>query len=141
MSLLLLLFFSAVVFAQSVSITGKVSEKNGDPLPVANVVLEGTKKVASTDLNGNYIYEIVGRFQIYFKATQRILNMRNVLESYFKLLKSSALKPQILTNHNQYPIYSKQGKMNCFSPMMIKSYKFIYYSFNNIFNSIINKII
>ena len=56
MSLLLLLFFSAVVFAQSVSITGKVSEKNGDPLPVANVVLEGTKKGASTDLNGNYVY-------------------------------------------------------------------------------------
>ncbi len=53
--LLLLLIFSAVIVnAQSGSISGKVLDEKGLPLPGATVAIKGTTKIAATDLNGNY---------------------------------------------------------------------------------------
>ena len=36
-------------------VTGKVTDEKGDPLPGANVVLEGTRRGATTDLEGSYV--------------------------------------------------------------------------------------
>ncbi|MGD8777557.1 MAG: TonB-dependent receptor [Ignavibacteria bacterium] len=45
----------AFLFAQeSGTITGKVTDTNGDPVPYANIILEGTTIGAAADIDGNY---------------------------------------------------------------------------------------
>ncbi|TXD82297.1 SusC/RagA family TonB-linked outer membrane protein [Subsaximicrobium wynnwilliamsii] len=51
---LLLVFVVQISFAQEVSVTGKVTDENGMPLPGATVVIQGTTTGASTDFDGNY---------------------------------------------------------------------------------------
>ena len=53
--LLMLLVFSAlIVNAQTGSISGKVLDETGLPLPGASIVVKGTTRVTSTDGNGNF---------------------------------------------------------------------------------------
>lgn len=53
--LLVLLVFSAlIVKAQTGSISGKVLDETGQPLPGASVVIKGTTRSTSTDGNGNF---------------------------------------------------------------------------------------
>lgn len=53
--LLVLLVFSALmVKAQTGSVSGKVLDETGLPLPGASVVVKGTTRSTSTDANGNY---------------------------------------------------------------------------------------
>ena len=52
-SLLLFLLISAIGFSQS-SVTGKITDNNGEPLPGANVTEKGTSKGVISDFNGNY---------------------------------------------------------------------------------------
>jgi len=53
---MLLFLVSSLAFAQSGKIRGMVKDKEtGDPLPGANVMIEGTTLGASTDLNGVYV--------------------------------------------------------------------------------------
>lgn len=40
-----------------ISVKGKVTDRNGDPLPGVGVVIKGTSSGTSTDLNGNYSVE------------------------------------------------------------------------------------
>lgn len=55
LALLLLILLSPVVLAQNArTITGKVSDKNGMPLPGTNVVIQGTTTGVQVDINGNY---------------------------------------------------------------------------------------
>lgn len=42
------------VFAQSITVSGTVSDENGTPLPSVNVVERGTSNGTSTDFDGNY---------------------------------------------------------------------------------------
>lgn len=48
------LYLSGTLFAQTGSITGTVSNKNGEPLAGANITIEGTMTGAAADLDGNY---------------------------------------------------------------------------------------
>jgi TonB-linked SusC/RagA family outer membrane protein len=53
--LLVLLVFSALmVKAQTGSISGKVLDETGQPLPGASLIIKGTTKSTSTDVNGNF---------------------------------------------------------------------------------------
>ncbi len=55
---MLLLFFSAEAFSQSRAvISGNVSDQFGN-LPGARVTIEGSDKSASTDINGNYFFNV-----------------------------------------------------------------------------------
>ncbi|MCB9504082.1 MAG: TonB-dependent receptor [Deferribacteres bacterium] len=54
MHVLLAFLFTTSGFSQTITIKGNVSEKAGNPLISANVVLEGTNLGASTDREGNY---------------------------------------------------------------------------------------
>ncbi len=47
--------YPALLFAQdSGTITGKVADTNGEPIPYANIILEGTTIGAAGDIDGNY---------------------------------------------------------------------------------------
>ena len=52
---LILMLLSSVTFAQNArTVTGKVTDKNGQALPGTNVVVQGTSTGVQTDMNGNY---------------------------------------------------------------------------------------
>ena len=51
---LVLLCFSLGTFAQSITIKGKITSIEGDPLPGAFILQKGTKNGTSTDFDGNY---------------------------------------------------------------------------------------
>ena len=42
-------------FAQVKSVSGTVSDKNGQPLPGATVIIKGTSTGTTTDFDGNYL--------------------------------------------------------------------------------------
>jgi TonB-linked SusC/RagA family outer membrane protein len=50
--------FPVLVLAQDATITGKVTDTAGNPLPGANVILELTNLGAATDANGNYHFTV-----------------------------------------------------------------------------------
>ncbi len=59
----LLLFFVTMLgafplLAQSLTVTGVVSDTNGAPLPGVNVVEKGTTNGTSTDFDGNYSIDV-----------------------------------------------------------------------------------
>ncbi|MCK4921511.1 MAG: SusC/RagA family TonB-linked outer membrane protein, partial [Bacteroidales bacterium] len=60
--LLMILLFSAfalvLVFAQGVTISGTITDENGDPLPGATVQVKETFQGAIADLDGNYSLEV-----------------------------------------------------------------------------------
>lgn len=51
---LLLAFVVHLSFAQDKTITGTVTDQNGQPLPGVNIVVEGTTNGTQTDFDGNY---------------------------------------------------------------------------------------
>jgi len=81
--LAVLLFTSSVLYGQDYSISGTVSSKN-DPLPYANVILNGIKKGTLTDEKGVFKIENLpsGRYTIEvsftgYKSTIQELNLSN----------------------------------------------------------------
>lgn len=51
---MLLLLFSIVTFAQERTVSGKVVDENGDPLPGVAVLVKGTTKGGTTNFDGEY---------------------------------------------------------------------------------------
>ncbi|QKX03422.1 SusC/RagA family TonB-linked outer membrane protein [Aquimarina sp. TRL1] len=56
--LLLALFTSCMIFAQQKSISGMVTDDNGQPLPGVNILIKNMNKGAQTDFDGNYSLEV-----------------------------------------------------------------------------------
>lgn len=50
----LLLLLPMTVAGQQITITGKVVDESGEPLPGVTIVIEGTTRGVSTDIDGNY---------------------------------------------------------------------------------------
>lgn len=55
--LMLMLLCSVIVFAQNRTITGKVTNEKGEPVPFSSVVIKGSVKGISTDSEGNFKLE------------------------------------------------------------------------------------
>ncbi|WP_205959807.1 SusC/RagA family TonB-linked outer membrane protein [Flammeovirga aprica] len=53
-TVMLLVMFSLVTFAQERSVSGKVVDENGDPLPGVAVLVKGTTKGGTTNFDGEY---------------------------------------------------------------------------------------
>ena len=53
-AVILLMFYSTMAIAQQREITGKILDENGQPLSGASVVIKGTKKGTSADVEGNF---------------------------------------------------------------------------------------
>ena len=51
---LIMVLFGQFAFAQTRTVSGKVSDANGEPLAGVAVMIKGTKSGAQTDFDGNY---------------------------------------------------------------------------------------
>jgi TonB-linked SusC/RagA family outer membrane protein len=58
--LAVLMLFSALAFAQNRTVTGKVVDDNGVPIPFATVTVKGTKIGTSADASGNFSIDVQG---------------------------------------------------------------------------------
>ncbi len=56
--LAMLMLFSALAFAQNRTVSGKVVDEKGVPIPFATVTEKGTKNGTSADANGNFSLEV-----------------------------------------------------------------------------------
>ena len=52
--LLCLVSFGQTILAQELTVTGTVTDKNGIPIPGANILIKGTSSGIVTDVNGKY---------------------------------------------------------------------------------------
>ena len=81
----MVMFFGVETFAQNVTVKGKVSDSNGEPIIGVTVMLNGNNTVGSlTDANGNYSITVPANSTLSFScvgfATQEEqLNGRNVI--------------------------------------------------------------
>ncbi|MBU1820020.1 MAG: TonB-dependent receptor, partial [Bacteroidetes bacterium] len=55
---MLVALWSSVVYAQNITVTGKVTSADGSALPGASVLLKGTTKGVPTDMQGNFSIEV-----------------------------------------------------------------------------------
>ena len=62
----ILMMMPVAAFSQTVAISGIVTDQQGNPLPGANVYIEGTSAGAAADLEGrfNFQYQASGEFKI-----------------------------------------------------------------------------
>lgn len=56
------------VGAQNIKVTGKVTDKNGEPVIGASVLLKGTKTGAATNIDGSYDISVPGNGVLVFSA-------------------------------------------------------------------------
>lgn len=62
----LLLFCQTYVFAQNVSVTGKVTDSENLPLPAVSIKVSGTTQGTSTDVNGNFSISVPSNASLIF---------------------------------------------------------------------------
>ena len=53
-----LLLCSVLAFSQSRTVSGKVTDEKGDPVPFATVAIKGTKNATVADANGNFTIKV-----------------------------------------------------------------------------------
>ncbi|MFY0608036.1 MAG: SusC/RagA family TonB-linked outer membrane protein [Cyclobacteriaceae bacterium] len=83
-SLLMFLLVMAQAFAQR-TVTGKVTDESGEPLPGVNVVIKGTTTGTTTDLDGNYRLSVAdGEILTYsfvgFESQETTVGNRSVID-------------------------------------------------------------
>ncbi|WNB17069.1 SusC/RagA family TonB-linked outer membrane protein [Marivirga arenosa] len=66
LTLITILFYSAILSAQDRVISGKVTDENNEPLPGVNIMIVGTSTGTTTDLTGNYKLSVDGEAQLRF---------------------------------------------------------------------------
>ncbi|MGC9314165.1 MAG: TonB-dependent receptor [bacterium] len=107
---LLSLFLTGVVAQSAVqgetySVQGTITDENGDPLPGANVIIQGTTKGASTNLDGDYsimglspgTYEFKVSMMGYESTAQDVTLVDNQKVSFRLLPKAFVSQPVIVT--------------------------------------------
>src|SRR5687767_3220034 len=57
-SLLVCIFSCATIFAQSVQVSGKVIDKEGNPVPAASVIVKGTNNGVSASAEGRFSIDV-----------------------------------------------------------------------------------
>lgn len=67
--LAMLLFIGGSAFAQEKTISGRVADQNGNPVPFATVLIEGTKTGVASDANGKFILKAKPGDKLVISAT------------------------------------------------------------------------
>jgi TonB-linked SusC/RagA family outer membrane protein len=52
-------FFALTVLAQTRSVTGKITDEKGDPIPFATILVKGHRAGVSADENGNFLTKVI----------------------------------------------------------------------------------
>ena len=84
LSIVLLLF--ALPLAAQVKVAGKVTDETNLPLPGANILVHGTSKGVTTDLDGNYFIEVKKGDVLDFSYVGYKLQSRKVTGGGVKML-------------------------------------------------------
>ncbi|HTE01315.1 MAG TPA: DUF5686 and carboxypeptidase regulatory-like domain-containing protein [Mucilaginibacter sp.] len=87
-TLLFLLSFTTITtaFAQQVTISGRIKDETGKPVPFASIYIKNTTKGASANIEGDYSLQLKpGQYELLFKAvgykqTSRIVDMASSQE-------------------------------------------------------------
>lgn len=66
--MLMLLCFSTSILAESISVTGRVTDENGEALIGAGIQVEGTTQVSITDIDGNFYIKVDDNSTLLFSA-------------------------------------------------------------------------
>lgn len=66
--LLFLVGLGSSLLAQTVQVTGKVTDESGDPIPGATVLVKGTTRGMATDLDGVYSLSATGDAVLVFPS-------------------------------------------------------------------------
>src|SRR5215217_5849653 len=56
--LAVLLLFGAMTYAQNKTVTGKVRDEKGDPIPFATVAIKGTRSAVAADASGSFTINV-----------------------------------------------------------------------------------
>ena len=113
----LLLFCQAYVFAQNISVTGKVTDSDNLPLPAVSIKVSGSNQGTSTDANGNFTISVPSNASLVFSyigfTTQTVavqgrttLNVR--LESDSKQLEGVVVTALGITKDQKVLSYATQ---------------------------------
>ncbi|MDP2688055.1 MAG: von Willebrand factor type A domain-containing protein [Aequorivita sp.] len=103
-TLLLVVLLGFQLHAQSVTISGTVSDDTGLPLPGANVIIKGTSTGTQTDFDGNYsINANIGQTLVYsyvgFETEEVAVGAHNIIN--VSMAPSSALEEVIVTGYSE----------------------------------------
>ncbi len=108
--LLCIVFSSSAILAQTVTITGKITDTQGGPLPVVTVVVEGTQNGTQSDFEGNYtITASLGEtlvFSYIGMETQKVVISGSTVVNVTMKESLSELEEVVVTG------YSKQSTRN-----------------------------
>jgi TonB-linked SusC/RagA family outer membrane protein len=69
LAVVMLMLFHALVFAQNITVTGRVTTGNGEPVPFATVTISGTTTAVQADANGNFTISAPQGAQLVASAT------------------------------------------------------------------------
>jgi hypothetical protein len=61
-----LTFSAGPLSAQNATVTGKITDNNGEPVEGVTVIVKGTKSATATDANGNYSIKAPGQGSLVF---------------------------------------------------------------------------
>jgi len=64
------LLCGVLVFAQQRTVTGKVTDEKGDPVPYASIKIKGSDKGVSADVNGNFTIAVQGDNDVLIATSQ-----------------------------------------------------------------------
>ncbi len=110
LSLLCLMFFSHIVLAQSITVSGKITDVQGSPLPSVSVIIEGTYEGVQSDFDGNYTLNATKGQTLMFSyigmETQRVIVGDNPTINVTMADALSELEEVVVTG------YSKQSTRN-----------------------------
>jgi hypothetical protein len=100
---IIILFSGFSLYAQSGSLKGKVSDiSNNEPIPFANVIIEGTQIVSTTDLDGNFTF--TGLEPGYLKLKVRYIGYKETISEDVLVSNTNIPFIQILMEPSEYTI-------------------------------------
>ena len=109
----LLLSFAGALFAQEVTISGKITGDDNKPIPFASVYIKNTTKGTSANSEGDYILQLKpGTYEVQYKAVgfkqesrQAVLSASKVINVVLQI-ETYQLKDVMISGNGEDPAYA-----------------------------------